>query len=65
MSGLDAALQAAHRAHDNIALVGLCERAAHGPARAFWLTQAWVYALEAGDPRAEVLWFELRALGAE
>jgi hypothetical protein len=65
VKGLDAALRAAHRARDSARLVGLCEQAAEGRAEAFWLTQAWVYALEAGDPRAEVLAGRLRALGAE
>jgi hypothetical protein len=65
VTGLDAALRAAHRDGDGARLVGLCEQAARGPAEAFWLTQAWVYALEAADPRAEALRARLRALGAE
>ena len=65
MTGLDAALRAAHRDRDGARLIGLCERAATGPAEAFWLTQAWVYALEAGDARAEALQSRLRRLGAE
>ena len=65
MTGLDADLRAAHRDRDSTALVGLCEQAATGSSEAFWLTQAWVYALEAGDARGEALRQRLRALSAE
>jgi hypothetical protein len=62
---LDAAMRVAHRDGDVLALIGLCELAAEGPAEAFWLTQAWIHALEAGDARAEKLRGRLRAMGAE
>jgi hypothetical protein len=65
VTGLDEELQAAHRHRDNAALIGLCQRAATGRAEAFWLTQAWVYALEADDVRANTLRQRLQALGAE
>ena len=63
---LDAALRAAHAAGDRAALIGLYEQAAEdaGPAAAFFLTQAWVFALEAGDGRAEALETRLRGMGA-
>nr|WP_272490746.1 hypothetical protein [Mesobacterium pallidum] len=65
---MDAALLAAHAARDNRALVGLYAKAAalrSGDARWFFLTQAHVLALEAGDPRAETLRAELAAAGRE
>ena len=66
--GLDAGLLAAHASGDRAALVGLYARAADGEpgiARAFYLTHAYVFALEAGDPRAAALKAELIALGAD
>jgi hypothetical protein len=65
VSGLDTAMRQAHARGDARRLVGLCQRAATGRSEAFWLTQAWVYALETGDLRAEGLREGLRALGAE
>lgn len=65
MSALDTAMRRAHARGDAGRLVGLCEQAATGASEAFWLTQAWVYALEAGDRRATALQERLRALGAE
>ena len=65
---LDAALLAAHAAGDNAALVGLYTKAAalgSGDERWFFLTQAHVLALEAGDARAEALRAELAATGRE
>ena len=64
MTGLDARMQEAAATRDGPALIGLCEAAAEGSSRAFWLTQAWVYALEAGDARAGPIGDELRRLGA-
>jgi hypothetical protein len=64
----DAALAAAHAARDAARVVTIYEAAAAGrgiDAAAFLLTQAWVYALEAGDRRATALQERLRALGAE
>lgn len=66
MTDLDAALLAAHARGDGPALVGLYARAAEaadGPASAFFLTQAWIFALEAGDPRASPLRQRLRSQG--
>jgi hypothetical protein len=65
--GLDAALLAAHAAGDGRTLVGLYAKAAEtvpAPADAFFLTQAWVFALEAGDARATVLQARLQAMGS-
>lgn len=67
MSDLDARLLAAHAAGDGRALIGLYERAAAGApesgARAFFLTHAYIHALEAGDGRAGALLEQLRAMG--
>ena len=66
---LDGALRAAHLAGDGAALVGLycraAERVAERSARAFYLTHAYVFALETGDPRAADLRSRLRAMGCE
>lgn len=65
---LDARLLAAHAAGDRRALVGLYAEAAEaspGEARWFFLTQAHVLALEAGDPRALALRSELADAGRE
>jgi hypothetical protein len=67
-AGLDARLLAAHASGDRDALVELYARAAgdaDGIARAFYLTHAYVFALEAGDPRAAGLKARLVALGAD
>lgn len=65
---LDAALIAAHDARDAERLVTLYAVAADrvsGRARAFFLTQAYVIALEKGDPRAAALRSRLVSEGAE
>ena len=69
MSDLDARLLAAHAAQDRLALIELYEAAAQAAnddtARGFYLTHAYVFALEAGDPRAENLRAELVNMGRE
>ena len=69
---LDAALISAHMAGDREALVGLYHRAGLGEqaageidAAAFFFTQAYVFALEAGDARAASLRERLIELGRE
>jgi hypothetical protein len=65
---LDAALLAAHAAGDQRALVGLYGTAgaqAAANAAAFYLTHAYVFALEAGDPRAAALHARLVEMGRE
>ncbi len=67
-AGLDAALCAAHARGDRRALVGLYSTAgarATGDAAAFYLTHAYVFALEAGDPRAGPLRARLVEMGRE
>jgi hypothetical protein len=67
-AALDAALLAAHAKADRPALIGLYAEAAEtatGTAAAFYLTHAFVFALEAGDARAPVLKARLVALGAD
>jgi hypothetical protein len=68
-SALDAALIAAHAAGDLSALVRLYAQAADGAekgtAEAFFLTQAYVYALEAGSTAAGPMRARLVALGCE
>jgi len=67
--GLDAALLAAHAAGDGAALVGLyiqAAGAARDPAAAgFFLTQAYVFALEVRHPEAAGLRARLVASGRE
>ncbi|MEO0621928.1 MAG: hypothetical protein AAFU49_15175 [Pseudomonadota bacterium] len=67
--GLDRALLDAHARDDGSALVGLYARAADlandTEAAAFFLTHAYVFALETGDPASEELHCRLRALGRE
>lgn len=69
MRDLDARLLAAHEARDGPALIPLYEEAALGAAddtaRGFYLTHAYVFALEAGDPRAEGLRARLVTMGRE
>ncbi|WP_299674815.1 hypothetical protein [uncultured Roseobacter sp.] len=69
MSDLDARLLAAHAADDRSALIALyaqaADEAAEEDARAFYLTHAYVFALEAGSPQAEILRDRLVALGRE
>ncbi|GFE50295.1 hypothetical protein So717_20480 [Roseobacter cerasinus] len=59
MIDLDAQLMAAHADGDKTALAVLYERAAaeaaHDNARAFYLTQAYVFALETNAPQAPAL----------
>ncbi|MEZ5714192.1 MAG: hypothetical protein R3D85_02835 [Paracoccaceae bacterium] len=67
MSDLDARLLAAHGRDDRRALIALYEEAADTAtsevATGFYLTHAFVFALEAGDPRADALKARLRAMG--
>ena len=69
MSDLNARLLAAHAADDRRALVQLYTRAgeeARDPdAAGFYLTHAYVYALELGAPEAEDLHARLVAQGRE
>ena len=69
MIDLDARLLAAHVAADRAGLIALYEEAARGAntdtARGFYLTHAYVFALDAGDSHAEVLRRELVAMGRE
>jgi hypothetical protein len=65
---LDARLLAAHYAADGAALARLYAEAgarAEGDAAAFFLTHAYVFALEAGDARAGDLHARLVAMGRE
>jgi hypothetical protein len=66
---LDAALLAAHAADDRPALVGLYTKAADTApspeAAGFYLTHAYVFALEAGLPEAARLRARLKAEGRE
>ena len=69
MSDLDARLLAAHAADDRPALIRLYAEAADAAvdadARGFYLTHAYVFALEAGAPEAEQLRAQLVAMGRE
>ena len=66
---LDAALLAAHAAGDRAALSGLYTHAAEcapdETAAGFYLTHAYIFALEAGLPEAEGLRQRLKAQGRE
>jgi hypothetical protein len=68
-AALDAALLEAHARGDRAALIALYAEAAETApdprARAFYLTHAYVFALEAGDPRAAPLKARLVAEGAD
>ncbi|MBF9061302.1 hypothetical protein HKCCSP123_19145 [Rhodobacterales bacterium HKCCSP123] len=67
-AALDAALLAAHARGDRAALIGLyaeAAEAAQDTAAAFYLTHAFVFALEAGNARAPVLKARLVAIGAD
>lgn len=66
-TALDTALLAAHDAGDRGALISLYALAAEGDGTgaAFYLTHAYVFALEAGDPRAMTLRARLLAMGAD
>ena len=69
MSDLNARLLQAHAAGDHAALVGLYREAAgfepDEGARGFFLTQAYVFALDSGAPTAPELRDALVALGRE
>ncbi|NCQ24904.1 MAG: hypothetical protein COW54_05385 [Rhodobacteraceae bacterium CG17_big_fil_post_rev_8_21_14_2_50_63_15] len=69
MSDLDAAMIRAHAAGDRAALIRLYEQAADGAAdldaACFYLTHAYIFALEAGVPEARVLHARLVAQGRE
>lgn len=71
-SDLDAALIAAHDRSDHQELVTLYSRAADlaeatgdGDAMCFYLTQAYVFALESGAQEADVIHARLKAKGRE
>ncbi|MDQ2092403.1 hypothetical protein [Marimonas arenosa] len=67
MSSLDARLLSAHGRDDRRALVALYEEAAdeaeNETARGFYLTHAFVFALELGDSRADTLRARLHEMG--
>lgn len=69
MTDLDARLLAAHAADDRRALIGLyaeaAEQAATDIARAFYLTHAYVFALDTGSALAAALRERLVAMGSE
>lgn len=69
MNDLEARLRAAHTAGDKHALVTLYEEAATEAktpeAQGFFLTQAYVYALETGHPKAAELHRRLKTTGRE
>ncbi|MBW4708700.1 hypothetical protein KX928_13000 [Roseobacter sp. YSTF-M11] len=69
MTDLDARLLAAHEAGDRRALIDLyCEAAHHAQndaASGFYLTHAYVFALEEGAPEATDLRRKLIAMGRE
>lgn len=69
MSELNARLLAAHADGDKAALVGLyaeaADRANGRDAAAFFLTQAYVFALDCGHPDAAPLRARLVAMGRE
>ncbi|TMV06452.1 hypothetical protein FGK63_15005 [Ruegeria sediminis] len=69
MSDLNTRLLAAHEAGDRAALVELYEEAANAAADetacGFYLTHAYVFALEAGLPQAAALRARLVAMGRE
>lgn len=67
-TGLDEALLEAHRQQDFKELTTLYAQAAagsDGEEAGFFLTQAYVFALDAGDPRAHALHQKLKELGRE
>ena len=69
MKALDDMLLDAHEAGDTGALVGLYAQAADGAndrdAACFYLTHAYIFALEKGDMRASDLHARLKAEGRE
>ena len=66
---LDALLLDAHEAGDHRALIGLYSKAAQQAktqeAACFYLTHAYIFALEQGDPRAVSLHQDLKSRGRE
>ncbi|MCP4819585.1 MAG: hypothetical protein GY883_10385 [Shimia sp.] len=66
---LEARLLAAHTAGDQLSLISLyveaSEAAQTEEARSFYLTHAYVFALEMGDPRAEKLGARLKDMGRD
>lgn len=66
---LDQRLLAAHAANDRMALVSLYSEAAQAAlddtAHGFYLTHAYVFALEMGHPRTGALHDQLKRLGRE
>lgn len=69
MTDLDTRLLAAHDVDDRQLLIALYSEAADcandADACGFYLTHAYVYALEAGDPQAAALCARLVAMGRE
>ncbi|WP_293447254.1 hypothetical protein [Planktotalea sp.] len=69
MNDLDARLLTAHERDDRPALVTLYSEAAEADlnedAQGFYLTHAYVFALELGHPNAPTLHARLKALGRE
>ena len=66
-ANLESELLAAHESRDVDAIISLyavaAERSEDSEREAFFLTHAWVFALEAGDPRAPEFHRRLRELG--
>ncbi len=69
MKDLDTRMITAHEANDRMALIKLYAEAAHGAndldASCFYLTHAYVFALEAGAPQAKDLHAQLVQHGRE
>ena len=69
MIDLDKALTEAHQSGDKAALVALYRNAADSSDnqddRAFFLTHAYIFALEIGDPASQHLKSQLALLGRE
>lgn len=69
MNDLDAQLLAAHDTNDAVAMVELYTQAADQSddidAACFYLTHAYVFALELGDPAAQILRARLAGHGRE
>ncbi len=69
MSSLDAEMIAAHAVHDHAALVRLYTQAADEAndvdTACFYLTHAYIFALEAGAPETPALHARLKAHGRE
>lgn len=69
MSALDKALFTAHATGDHEALIGLytqaADQAGNHDAACFYLTHAYIFALERGDSRATDLHDRLKSAGRE